>query len=166
MQELMDLIDQHKDEIRTPPFPLNKKALLIALAKNESSFGKDCTPRLEPAYDFGGHYFRRSPIIRMQHRKFGNAVAKSYGPFQVMYPTAVELGYDINRPPEELGEFETNIEYAIRYINHRALRKAISVQDIFDAYNSGSSHDSIIPEGYILKGMARYQDACEEYPGG
>ena len=166
MQELMTCIDKWKDEIRTPAFELNKKALLIAIAQNESSFGRNCTPRLEPAYDFGGFYFRKSPILRMQYKEFGDLVARSYGPFQIMYIVATELGFGFKRHPEELQDFDINTEFAVQYINHRALRNAETVQDVFDAYNSGRSHDANVPTTYIQRGMTHYLDACEIYPEG
>lgn len=163
-EELMAAIDKWYHLINQPNFPLNRKALLIALAKNESSFGKNIGPRYEKAYDKGGYYFQKSPLLRMQHAKYGQDVAKSYGPFQIMYIVALELGYEFNDPPAGLADFDTNTYFAVQYINRRALRKAVGISDIFDSYNSGSCKDGNIPHAYIEKGLQRYEDAASEYP--
>lgn len=57
--------------------------LLWAITGNESSFGADCVPRHEPAYDFGGTY-ASSPDQASLLERFGSAAACSYGPLQVM----------------------------------------------------------------------------------
>jgi hypothetical protein len=161
---LMAAIDKWYPFLRDASFYYNKKALLVAIAKNESSFGKHLGPRLEPAYDVRGYYFRRSYLIRNQYSKFGDAVAKSYGPFQIMYPVACELGFDLDESPTLLADFDINTQYAVEYINVRAIKYADSVEDIFDAYNSGSSRDQNIPVNYVNRGMRNYEAACREFP--
>jgi hypothetical protein len=54
--------------------------LLWAIAGNESSFGFNCTPRYEQAFDFGGPYADAALLNR-----FGRAAACSYGPWQIMF---------------------------------------------------------------------------------
>ena len=62
-------------------------SLLWAICGNESSFGVNCTPRHEPAYDAGGAYadsLTQAPLLRL----YGPAAAYSYGPMQVMFCNA------------------------------------------------------------------------------
>lgn len=162
---LMNAIDKWSPFLSdSPHFHYNKKALLVAIAQNESSFGKNLGPRLEQAYDVGGYYFRRSKLIRNQYAKFGNDVAKSWGPFQLMYIVCLELGFHYDQSPSLLADFDTNTQYAVEYINVRALKNAREVKDIFDSYNSGSCRDANIPVNYIIRGMLNYDAACREFP--
>lgn len=163
-EKVTDLIASHYKKLNQPRFELNRRALLMAIAANESSMGVDVFPRLEPAYDLGGYYFKRSYLLRKQYERFGDQVARSYGPFQVMYLVAVELGFNTDRAPAELADFETNLEMAIKYLNRRAIPHADKIEDLFDAYNSGSSRDANVPEHYIQMGMGRYEAFCEAFP--
>jgi hypothetical protein len=164
MPDLMEAIEKYAEYLKDAPFHYNKRALLIAIAKNESSFGVDLGPRLEPAYDINGFYFKKSYLLREQYAIYGDAVAKSYGPFQLMYIVCVELGYPMDKDPADLANFDTNTQYAVAYINRRAMRHADRVEDILDAYNSGTSRDENIPTAYIKRGMRHYEEACREYP--
>lgn len=74
--------------------------LLAALAMNESSLGDDCGPRLEPAWDVGGEY-ASNPQQAANLAQFGQAAAKSYGPWQLMFYNApgytpTELNTDLS----------------------------------------------------------------------
>jgi hypothetical protein len=58
--------------------------LLWAMSGVESSFGANCTPRHEPAFDVGGKESQGEP----QPQKlalYGSAAACSYGPLQLMF---------------------------------------------------------------------------------
>ena len=57
--------------------------LLWALAGVESSFGADCQPRHEPAFDTGGMYATHYPMPIWLSR-YGSAGACSYGPWQLL----------------------------------------------------------------------------------
>jgi hypothetical protein len=62
--------------------------LLWALSGNESSFGINCGPRHEPAFDVGGQFYRTSALQQSLVAKFGSAAACSYGPWQMMFCNA------------------------------------------------------------------------------
>ena len=138
------------------PFHVDGVALLKAIATVESSFGKHLRPRHEPAYDVGGRYYRRDKMIQKLVGLYGSAAAMSYGPFQIMYPVAVELGFNLSDPPSVLSGFRVNAQYAVRYLNVRAIPGATCLEDLFDAYNSGSHWDANIPGSYIEKAMGAY----------
>ena len=52
--------------------------------------------------------------------------------------------------------FRVNAQYAVRYLNVRAIPGATCLEDLFDAYNSGSHWDANIPGSYIEKAMGAY----------
>src|SRR5271165_3830646 len=70
--------------------------LLWAMAGNESSFGADCTPRHEPAFDIGGPYAGHAPMPDLL-AKWGSLGASSFGPCQILLancPTMAPADFD------------------------------------------------------------------------
>jgi hypothetical protein len=131
--------------------------LLKAIAMVESSFGLIAVPKHEKAYDWGGTYFRKDLWF-----KHGSLVAMSYSSFQIMYGVAVELGFDENRHPCELNDDEVAIYFVVDLIRKRILaRGAQTLQQVADAYNSGSFKDGIIPSIYIAKFMDAYEGTVQ-----
>jgi hypothetical protein len=124
-------------------------ALLRAIADVESTYGANSNPRHEPAYCRGGRYFS---AYLTSH--FGCAAHCSYGPWQIMFPTACELGF--GGTPEELANPETNCLYAVRYLNARA-SKATNLEHIGRAYNGGNINAKAVPQSYIDKLTAAYR---------
>jgi hypothetical protein len=124
-------------------------AMLRAIADVESSYGQDSKSRHEPAYCHGGKYYH---VVLT--KLYGCAAHCSYGPWQVMYPTAYELGFF--GAPEELANPETNCLYAVRYLNARAA-KATTIEEIARAFNGGSIHSRAVPQSYIDKLTAAYR---------
>ena len=127
----------------------NETILLRAIADVESTYGADSTPRHEPAYCRGGRYFGAAMT-----KLYGCAAHCSYGPWQVMYPTARELGF--TGTPEELANPETNCLYAVRYLNARAA-SATTLGQIARCYNGGNIHAAAVPQSYIDKLVAAYR---------
>lgn len=126
----------------------NETNLLRAIADIESTYGVNSNPRHEPAYCRGGKYFDG-----LLTQLYGCAAHCSYGPWQVMYPTACELGFI--GTPEEMANPETNCLYAVRYLNARAA-KATSIEQIARSYNGGSINSTAVPQSYIDKLTAAY----------
>ena len=124
-------------------------ALLRAIADVESSYGANSTPRHESAYCRGGRYHR--DVLTKLH---GCAAHCSYGPWQVMYPTAVELGFE--GTPAELANPETNCLYAVRYLNARAAG-AETIEHVARAYNGGNIHATAVPYSYLAKLLTAYR---------
>ena len=123
--------------------------LLRAIADVESSYGVNSNPRHEPAYCRGGRYHNH-----ILTDVFGCAAHCSYGPWQVMYQTARELGF--TGTPDELANPETNCLYAVRYLNARAA-KATTLEQLARCYNGGNIHAKAVPQSYIDKLTAAYR---------
>lgn len=133
--------------------------LLLTLAGLESTFGRDRTfVRAEPPYMPGGRYYKASANLRAEWRKWGVLAASSYGSFQVMYPTARELGFDGH--PIQLQDDMVCAYWAARLITQRFIRRhgAKTLRDALDGYNSGNHFDINQPEAYIAKGLQMYHD--------
>lgn len=135
--------------------------VLTAIATVESSFGSNTASRFEKSYAPLGRYY----VVDQKDRytKWGSASCCSYGSFQIMYPTACEMGFDNDtylRSPHLLTEDEIGIFYVIELIKKRVLaRGASTLEQLFDAYNSGSFRDSIIPTQYIKDAISSYNSA-------
>jgi len=160
---------------------LNRERLLAALCMQESTGWKDRRPNYEPAFYLGGK-FANAPLVNhwqtgvedALHEAIGKLVASSFGPWQLMFPVAVELGFSGH--PFELADPYVNIEYAIRYINTRCLDKGLKglaaggdetgdgavteddlVLQIADAFNSGTHLDRFKPVDYMKRVLAHYK---------
>ena len=142
---------------------LDAGRLLTALACIESGYGANCGPRYEKQYDNGGLYYERSGTVRKAVTRFGRWAACSYGPWQILYTTALELGLPEDTEPASLHHPDLCIPYVIAYLDRRAVNrpgiyKARDLAGIFDAYNTGRAHDANVPTAYIAKGLKAYED--------
>lgn len=131
--------------------------LLWALAGIESDYG--CLAeyaRHEPAYMPGGRYYQRAFDQRVAWQRWGVLAACSFGPFQILHPTARELGFDL--APWELANSFTCAEWARRLIVRRFIEAhgVKTLTAIFDSYNSGNARDANVPADYIAKGLKAY----------
>jgi hypothetical protein len=139
--------------------PLNMMALLQALAEIESSYGLNNKSRFEKAYAPGGSLFKRSQLLQDVYNQADvgdrQGIASSWGPWQIMYIVAYEMGY--RGRPSELTYPEKVIKYVVKFLNARILKKNPTLLEaIFDSYNSGNFKDKVIPQAYIKKGMLAY----------
>lgn len=161
MSALGDLCKQYGGTLEKEAPWLDGECLLKAIAMNESSYGSYNLPRFEKAYSYNqkGIYSNRDLWA-----KYGDWAACSYSSFQIMYPTALELGF--NGSPMDLWKDSTAIYYVVELILRRTIRKgATTVQHVLDAYNSGTFKDNNIPQEYINKGMIAYQRFLSEKNG-
>jgi hypothetical protein len=157
---------------------MNRERLLAALCMQESTGWKDRRPNFEPAFYLGGK-FASAPLINHWqtgvepelHEAMGKLAASSFGPWQLMFPVAVELGFQGH--PCELADPYVNIEFAIRYINSRCLDKGLKPDDdetgdgqitaddlvmqIADAFNSGTHLDRFKPLDYMQRVLVHYR---------
>ncbi|MFH1035139.1 MAG: transglycosylase SLT domain-containing protein [Pseudomonadota bacterium] len=141
----------HAGSLRAPS-GLDPILLLMALAAVESSGGFNNQPRVEPAYRPGGRYCNQA-----LYEKYGDDAAASWGPLQIMFVTARELGYQ--GTPQDLAEPSVSVPLAIALINRRIVgRGAQTLEQIADGYNSGNFRDDKIPAPYIAKVRAAYAD--------
>ena len=119
--------------------------LLWAISGNESSFGSDCTPRHEPAFDVGGIYGDNA-VMKPLLEKFGSAAACSYGPWQIMFCNAPP-GFT----PDDLSRLPLVARVTVLFLN--SLLDRFHPQDlagIGECWNAG--HTMAVP----LPGVARY----------
>lgn len=133
-------------------------AVLVAIATVESSFGSNNISRYEKAYSPSGAYY--NPDQKERHLKWGADACCSYSSFQIMYPTACELGFDsspYDRNPQILSCDEVAIFYVIEYIKNRCIAKgADTLEKLFDSYNSGTWRDNNIPINYMRVALQAY----------
>ena len=143
--------------------------VLAAICVVETNGWKNRQPNFENAYYVGGRYYSAKAFIQATNKSdpvlrlaMGALMACSFGPFQIMYTTACELGFEGS--PMELHDPKTNLLMAIRYINKRVLAKMDekterdTVIRIADGYNTGSPRDRIRNYDYEYKVWAAYKD--------
>lgn len=143
---------------------LAARTLLIAMTGNESSWGTDLAPRFEPGYYKGGAYYVKpeNQWLRDLVKKYERCAAMSWGPWQIMYCTAYELGFkgSAHAHPWELYEPQISLHWVIEYLNRRVFAKgATTLAHIGDAYNSGTHRDGNVPEKYVADLQVHYAEA-------
>ena len=122
------------------PAGIDGAQLLWAISGNESSFGANCAPRYEPAYDVGGRY-GSGPVMKPLLEKFGSAAACSYGPLQLMFCTAPGGAL-----PSDFDDLDTAFKYSVIYLNHLLRRwKPGYLAQIGECWNEG--HEEGSPQG-------------------
>lgn len=126
----------------------NPADLLWAICGNESSFGANCNPRHEPAFDVGGTY-AKAPKQAALLGKYGSLAACSYGPMQVMLVNAPD-----GTAPNDFADLDKAIAagaYALNNLLRHNLPKTL--REIGACYNGGH-----VPTGVWQPGLARYAD--------
>jgi len=128
--------------------------LLGAIAENESTFGLNRFSKHEVSWDQGGKYFDKE--LWMLH---GSDASCSRSSFQIMFPIAVrEYGLSKELKPQLLDEDHVAIFYVIKYIKKKVMFGAATLEQILDAYNSGTHKDapSEHVKQYIERGVKNY----------
>lgn len=137
---------------------VDAKAILWAIAGNETLFG--CYRkfvRQEAAFLPDGKFYKNSDVLQNEYKKYGVLASSSIGTWQIMYISAYEIGYRLH--PIFLQVNSIAVEWVVSFINKRILsRGATIIDEIFDAYNSGSFKDKFIPAQYIGKGKFHYTE--------
>lgn len=93
-------------------------------------------------------------IVAERWSRYGVRTAASYGPWQMLYHTAADLGYDDE--PEGLYSESTARVWADRLLSRIFAQGAETVEQVADAWNSGSFRDGIVPHEYIARVAAEY----------
>jgi len=152
------LIRQHAQDLRVAE-GINAEAILWAIYRCEKYTATNQEPRFEPAYAPGGHYYNHSTPVQELYTKWGNWAACSYSNFQILFVTAVELGYP--GPPLGLDRDEVALPYVVKLLNVRIFDRPgnETVEQVADAYNSGNFKDTNVPEAYIRKFVEAYNKA-------
>lgn len=108
--------------------------LLWALNRQEASGRAKIHSRYEPG--FYRRYVRgNKKYASLEARYGGRAISSSYGPWQIMYLTAYEMGY--RGKPQDLSDASVSLPYVIKYIDF--LRKKLKGDEraVISAYNAG-----------------------------
>lgn len=131
------------------------RKILWALNQQEASGRSVVESRFEP--DFYKRYLKDNSLFTAAEIKFGmEAISSSYGPWQIMYTTAVEMGY--RGSPKELAKASVSLPYVLRYIEKLKGYFDGNVQQVLSAYNAGPGGVGTNPI-YTNKVMSYYQKA-------
>lgn len=137
---------------------INLEKLMAAIKQVESSGGLNKNSR----YEIGikNSLLKRYNVLNLNVKnaidKYGvEAVATSYGPWQILASTAYDLGYVGS--PIDLSNENVSKKWAIKYINNIInSSKTNNVQDVISAYNAGLGNIGHNPE-YIQKVLKYYE---------
>jgi len=131
-QQIAQVCQQFGSQVAPLSDGIDGAQFLWAISGNESSFGANCTPRHEPAFDVGGIYGNGSTMKPLLDA-FGSAAACSYGPWQVMF---CNLPQGIN--PEQCGDLQTIAQGTVAFLNSKLREfKPTSLSQIGEIWNGG-----------------------------
>lgn len=151
--KILELCNEFGADLKLPS-GLSGARLLWGLAGCESSFGRDCTPRHERAFDKGGYFYVHSGEDRQLVQKYGKLAASSYGPWQIMLINAPGCS-----PDELLSDPRLCAHMSVRFIDSFVVgfRRAKTLEQIAETYNSGNFYAHPPP------GVLRYADHTRKY---
>jgi hypothetical protein len=120
------------------------RALLGALAENESGFDLADGPRFESSYYYGSKKYEQSKELREAVARQGALAACSWGPWQLMAMNALRLGYSLDEPLHDLWHASVSAPFVVRLVEEILTKqKPPTPEDFADAYNSGRWTDAI-----------------------
>lgn len=140
--------------------------LMDAIAEVESSGSRNNYPRFEAAYapkgeryTVQGHIITGTGacwnmIVAERWARYGMASAASYGPWQILYHTAADLGYE--RHPAYLWDERWSGFYVDERLKKLRASGAVSVEDYARGWNGGNIHSTHVPQSYIDNLTAAY----------
>ncbi|MCA9395546.1 MAG: lytic transglycosylase domain-containing protein [Candidatus Omnitrophica bacterium] len=131
------------------------RKILWALNQQEASGRSEVQSRYEP--NFYRLYLQNNALFKAAEIKYGSkAISSSYGPWQIMYTTAVEMGY--RGDPSSLAKASVSLPYVLRYIEKLKRRFDGNIQKVISAYNAGPGGVGTNPK-YTSRVMGFYQKA-------
>ena len=147
--EIATACHKYGNEVGPLPAGVNGAQLLWSLCGVESSFGYDCTPRHEAAFDKGGPYASHAPVPILLSR-YGHAGACSYGPMQLMLCNAPLI-----HGPASFDNIDLAFQDSIDHLN-KGLRwfKPANLSEIAAIWNAGHICDD---QPYEDKVIAAYR---------
>jgi hypothetical protein len=126
--------------------------LLWAISGNESSFGVNCEPRLEPTYWTG--QYSHDPAQAKLNQQYGPIAASSVGPWQLMAVNAAPFGV---APVEASMQIDKAAQATVGFLSHQLQReKPPSLEMILKMWNSGNWKGAFVPAQYIVEGVKNY----------
>lgn len=153
-QALAEAIAHYASALHVP-FGISAVALLRAIAAQETSDPtRTAACKHENSYCYGGKYHREA--AKVAEWRYGCACHCSWSPWQIMYQTAVGRGFADD--PVRLRDPMIAGAYVVAELNGRVFDRlsGATVQDAFDAWNSGTARDSILPAKYISEATDLY----------
>ncbi len=168
LPELERICHANKDAVQGP---LNGYALLAAIALVESTGGVNNYPNFEPYWVPEGTAFTiegkiqkgRHPLtnslVNARFLKYGMAAGCSFSSWQILYHTAADMKY--SGAPWELWNDHFAIHWVVKLLNRIHETGADTIEKVADAWNSGTYKDRIVPEAYIAKLKAAYDEIID-----
>lgn len=169
--DILSAIDALSQRVRLPVgSAIHAWPLLAGLCFAESTWGEDrWKAREERAYMPGGVYHRREVVSA--YAMYGDLACRSWGPWQIMFPVACELGF--GGRPWELTQARASLLYVVEYLNRRSfttwsraprpelIAPALTVAEVSDSYNTGSHRDAIKNKDHADRLSYGYQMALD-----
>lgn len=164
-QALTEAIAYYAPMLRVPA-GINAIAVLRAIAAQETTDPtRTRASKHEVSYCYGGPYNAKAVretnpgmaiVLEAAEHSFGCAVHESWGPWQIMYATAVSRGF--RGDPVLLRDPMTSGEFVVKHLNARVFDRLTdeTIVDVFDAWNSGTPRDARVPEEYIKEAVPLY----------
>ena len=152
-----------------------KSAFLLGMTGQESSWGdRWCAVKHEALYARGGTYYNGSADLRRLVARYEDAAACSFGPWQILYVSAWEVGF--RGHPWELTDPRVSGEQVVARINQKILQRTVKFGNgfrqeprpgvdfaaIYRAWNGGlGALESPLPSvvEYAAKQMANLDEA-------
>ena len=152
-EEIVAACREYGPQIVGLPVGIDGAQLLWAMSGNESSFGANCAPRHEPAFDVDGVY-GSGPVMTPLLAKFGSAAACSYGPWQIMFCNA-----PIEYTPDSFNSLDNAAHATVVFLNRMIVRwKPENLAEIGECWNGGHVMQHLIPAvaAYVQRLIENY----------
>ena len=126
------------------------RALLGALAENESAFDELKAPRFEGSYYYGSAKYKaqtpQGQVLREAIKLQGALAACSWGPWQIMALNAMRFGYPLRAPLYNLWNPDVSGPYVAKLVVEiLTQQRPPNPAEFGDAYNSGNWRDPMTP---------------------
>lgn len=136
--QIADACRAYGSQITGLPEGVDGVQLLWAMSGNESSFGANCTPRHEPAYDLGGFIYEANTPdaqrLRNLVEEFGSLAASSFGPWQIMF-----INCPPNYIPSDMDDLDKAAVATVLFLNRQLNRfKPSTLRSIGAIWNGGN----------------------------
>lgn len=139
---------------------------LIALTESTGKGGARHEPKFQERYvepnfqRFADLHKRISQRSFVSVADFKKQLASSTGPFQIMYLTAIELGF--SGTFEELSDPKVNAHWAAEYLMRKGVSKDTPLERALAVYNTGSVNGKP-HKGYLERARAYRDMISDEY---
>ncbi len=144
-QQVADICRTYGPRLAPLPNNVDGAQLLWAISGNESSFGTNCAPRHEAAFDVGGIY-GGGAVMKPLLAQFGMSAACSYGPWQILF-----CNCPAGTTPSDLDNLDKAAQATVEFLNKLLGRwNPQDLAGIAECWNAG--HPMQNPSA----GVARY----------